>query len=67
MHPLALVELSSCYLAFSGMGEDKIPPPHQVRRAFDDTSPGLSTWSPLKLEQSSNCQSLCMTACETGG
>ena len=25
------VELSSCYLAFSGMCQDKIPPPHQVR------------------------------------
>ena len=26
------VELSSCYLAFGGMGQDKILPPHQVRR-----------------------------------
>ena len=26
------VELSSCYLAFSGMCQDKILPPHQVRR-----------------------------------
>ena len=25
------VELSSCYLAFSGIGQDKIPPPHQMR------------------------------------
>ena len=25
------VELSSYYLAFRGMGQDKIPPPHQVR------------------------------------
>ena len=50
--PSLLVELSSCYLAFSGMGEDEIPPPHQVRRSFD-ASPGLSTWPALKLEQSS--------------
>ena len=28
---LLSVELSSCYLAFRGMGQDKIPPPHQVR------------------------------------
>ena len=27
-----LVELSWYYLAFRGMGEDKILPPHQVRR-----------------------------------
>ena len=26
------VELSSYYHAFRGMGQDKIPPPHQVRR-----------------------------------
>ena len=25
------VELSSCYLAYIGMGQDKIPLPHQVR------------------------------------
>ena len=29
------VELSSCYLAFRGMGQDKIPPPHQVRSIVD--------------------------------
>ena len=63
--PSLLVELSSCYLAFSGMGQDKIPPPHQVRRSFD-ASPGLPTWPSLKLEQSSNCQTLCMTAGQTG-
>ena len=62
--PSLLFELSSCYLAFSGMGEDKIPPPHQVRRSFD-ASPGLPTWSSLKLEQSSDSQSLCMTAGQT--
>ena len=25
------VELNSCFLAFRGMGPDKIPPPHQAR------------------------------------
>ena len=28
------VELRSCYLAFRGMGEEKIPPPHQVRKSL---------------------------------
>ena len=64
--PSLLVELSSCYLAFSGMGQDKIPPPHQVRRSFL-ASPGFSTWPSLKLEQSRNCQSMWMTACQTQG
>ena len=59
--PSLLVELISCYLAFSEMGQDKIPPPHQVRRSFLP-SPGFSTWPSLKLEQSRNYQSMCMTA-----
>ena len=56
------VELSSCYLAFRRMGEDKIPPPHQVRKSRQ-TPLGLSCPcccpSPsLKLEQSSSGPSL---------
>ena len=47
------VELSSCYLAFRGMGEEKIPPPHQVRKSFQTPS-GLSCPCPsLNLEQGS--------------
>ena len=52
------VELSSCYLVFRGMGQDKIPPPHQVKRNHVSRS-GLCCPCPsLKLEQSSTCPSL---------
>ena len=52
------VELSSCYLAFRGMGQDKIPPPHQVRNSLQAPS-GLCCPCPsLKLEQSSSSPSL---------
>ena len=52
------VELSSCYLAFRGMGEEKIPPPHQVRTNHVSRS-GLCCPCPsLKLAQSSRCPSL---------
>ena len=47
------VELSLCYLAFRGMGQDKIPPPHQVRKSLQIPS-GLPYPCPsLKLEQGS--------------
>ena len=59
--PSLLVELSSCYLAFSGMGQDKIPPPHQVRRSLY-ARPGLPTRPSLKLEESSTRSSKRMTA-----
>ena len=52
--PSLLVELSSCYLAFGGMGQDKILPPHQVRISLY-ASPGLPTCLLLNLEQSSTC------------
>ena len=56
------VELSSCYLAFRGIGQDKIPPPHQVRKSLQTPS-GLSCpcccpCPSLKLEQSSTRPSL---------
>ena len=51
------VEPSSCFLAFSGMGQDKIPPPHQVRNAVQAPS-GLCACPSLKLEQSSTRPSL---------
>ena len=52
------VELSSCYLAFRGMGEEKIPPPHQVRTNHVSRS-GLCCPCPsLKLEQGSTRPSL---------
>ena len=51
--PSLLVELSWCYLPFSGMGQDKIPPPHQVRR-YLDARLGLPNGSSLNLEQSSS-------------
>ena len=59
--PSLLVELSSCYLAFSGMGQDKIPPPHQVHRALY-ARPGLPTRPSLKMEESSTRSSVRMTA-----
>ena len=59
--PSLLVELSSCYLAFSGMGQDKIPPPHQVRRSLY-SRPGLPTRPSLKMEQSSIRSSMRMTS-----
>ena len=39
---------SLCYLAFSGMGQDKIPPPHQVRST--KSRPGLCACSALQVE-----------------
>ena len=52
------VELSSYYLAFRGMGQDKIPPPHQVRRKHLSRS-GLCYPCPsLTLEKSSGGPSL---------
>ena len=52
------VELSSCYLAFRGMGQDKIPPPHQVR-SYDVSRSGLCCPCPsLTLEKSSGGPSL---------
>ena len=49
-----LVELSSCYLAFRGMGQDKIPPPHQVRSKHDFSRSGLCCpCRSLNLEQGS--------------
>ena len=52
------VELSSCYLAFRGMGQDKIPPPHQVR-SNDVSRSGLCCPCPsLTLEKSSGGPSL---------
>ena len=56
------VELSSCYLAFRGMGQDKIPPPHQVRRKHVSRS-GLCCLCPsLNLEQSSSGPSLLLSS-----
>ena len=55
------VELSSCYLTFRGMGEEKIPPPHQVRTNHVSRS-GLCCPCPsLKLAQSSRCPSLLLS------
>ena len=52
------VELSSCYLAFRRMGQDKIPPPHQVRSKHRSRS-GLCCPCPsLELAQGSRCPSL---------
>ena len=52
------VELSSCYLAFRGMGQDKILPPHQVR-SNDVSRSGLCCPCPsLTLEKSSGGPSL---------
>ena len=56
-----LFELKSCYFAFSGMGQEKIPPPHQVRRSLH-ARPGLCCpCFSLKLEQSSTRPRMCMT------
>ena len=56
------VELSSCYLAFRGIGQDKIPPPHQVRNSLQTPSglscPSCGPCPSLKLEQSSTRPSL---------
>ena len=55
------VELSSCYLAFRGMGQDKIPPPHQVRSKHLSRS-GLCCPCPsLKPAQGSRCPSLLLS------
>ena len=51
------VELSSCYLAFRGMGQDKIPPPHQVRSKHVSRS-GLCPCPSPKLAQSRSSPSL---------
>ena len=52
------VEPSSCYLAFRGMGQDKIPPPHQVRSKHVSRS-GLCCPCPsLKPAQSRSSPSL---------
>ena len=52
------VELSSYYLAFRGMGQDKIPPPHQVRSKHVSRS-GLCCPCPsLKPAQSRSSPSL---------
>ena len=51
------VELSSCYLAFRGMGQDKIPPPHQVRSKHVSRS-GLCPCPSLKPAQSRSSPSL---------
>ena len=51
------VELSSCYLAFRGMGQDKIPPPHQVRSKHVSWS-GLCPCPSPKLAQSRSSPSL---------
>ena len=53
------VELSSCYRPFSGMYQDKIPPPHQVRSTVQ-VPLGLCA-CPLKLEQSSTCPRLLLS------
>ena len=47
------VELSSCYLAFRGMGQDKIPPPHQVRSNDVSRSGLCCPCRSLNLEQGS--------------
>ena len=60
--PSLLVELSSCYLAFGGMGQDKIPPPHQVRIPVY-ASPGLPTCLLIHLEQSSPCPRMSLQRC----
>ena len=49
--PSLLVELSSCI--FSGMGQDKIPPHHQVR-SYLDARLGLPNCPSLNVEQSSS-------------
>ena len=54
------VELSSCYLAW--MGHDKTPPPHQVRTSVHQWTSGLPGCSSLKLEQSSTCPRLLLSA-----
>ena len=55
------VELSSCYLAFRGMNQDKILPPHQVRTNHVSRS-GLCCPCPsLKLEHSSRGPSLLLS------
>ena len=52
------VELCSYYLTFRGMGQDKIPPPHQVRSKHVSRS-GLCCLCPsLKLAQSRSNPSL---------
>ena len=54
------VELSLCHLAW--MGQDKIPPPHQVRTSVHELTSGLPGRSSLKLEQSSTCPRLLLSA-----
>ena len=53
------VELSSCYLLFSGMCQDKIPPPDQVRST--QSRPGPWAGPALQVEQSSTCPSLLLS------
>ena len=62
--PLLLVELSSCYVTFGGMGQDKIPPPHQVRKSLY-ARPGLPICPSLKPEKGSARPSMRMTARQT--
>ena len=47
---------SLCCLAFSGMGWDKIHPPHQVRST--QSRPGLSAGSALQVEQGRSSPSM---------
>ena len=49
------------YLAFRGMGQDKIPPPHQVRST--ESRPGLCGGSALKVEQGSDRPSVLLSLC----
>ena len=54
---LSIIKLSSCYLAFRGIGQDKITPPHRVKKTVHAPS-GLCACLSLKQEQSSTRPSL---------
>ena len=56
------VEPSSCYLAFRGMGQDKIPPLHQVRSDHFCRSGLCCSCSSLMLAQSTRCPSLLLSS-----
>ena len=55
------IELSSCYLAFRGMGQDKILPPHQVRTNPFSRSGLCCSCPSSKLEHSSHGPSLLLS------